>query len=161
MIRSATFDDLPAIVAIYNATIASRASTAELEPVTVEGRRAWFERHAPGRLLVVDDDGVVPAWLGVLPHHERAAYAITGEVAVYVAPDARRGGYGGRLLDAAIERAPSWGLQVLLGRIFAHNEASLALFEGRGFLRWGLLPGVCVLDGVARDVVIMGRRVAP
>jgi L-amino acid N-acyltransferase YncA len=158
-IRAATLDDLPAIVAIYNAAIPARASTADLVPVPVDARRPWFDRHAPGRLLVLVDDAGVQAWAGVLPHHERAAYAGTGEVAVYVDPAARGRGAGGRLLDDVIARAPTWGLRVLLGRIFAHNEASLALFAGRGFARWGLLPGVCVLDGVERDVVIVGRRV--
>jgi L-amino acid N-acyltransferase YncA len=47
--RDATLDDLPAIVAIYNSTIASRQVTADLEPVSVESRLAWFLAH---RLLV-------------------------------------------------------------------------------------------------------------
>ena len=45
--RDATLDDLPAIVAIYNSTIASRDVTADLEPVSVESRRAWFDAHGP------------------------------------------------------------------------------------------------------------------
>ena len=35
-LRNATEHDLPAIVAIYNATIPSRMVTADLDPVTVE-----------------------------------------------------------------------------------------------------------------------------
>ena len=37
-IRDATEADLPAIVDIHNAAIASRVSTAQLEPVTVENQ---------------------------------------------------------------------------------------------------------------------------
>ena len=33
-LRLATLDDLPAIVAIYNSTIAGRMVTADLEPVS-------------------------------------------------------------------------------------------------------------------------------
>ena len=29
---------------------------------------------------------------------------------------------------------------------------------GRGFERWGLLPRVAELDGIERDLVIVGRR---
>ncbi len=38
-IRDGTADDLCAIVAIYNAAIAGRMATADLEPVSVEARR--------------------------------------------------------------------------------------------------------------------------
>ena len=38
-IREAIEADLPAIVEIYNAAIASRVSTAQLRPVTVETQR--------------------------------------------------------------------------------------------------------------------------
>jgi len=43
--RAATEADLPAIVEIYNSTIPGRMVTADLEPVTVESRRAWFQAH--------------------------------------------------------------------------------------------------------------------
>ena len=34
--------DLPKIVSTYNSTIASRLVTADLEPVSVESKQAWF-----------------------------------------------------------------------------------------------------------------------
>ena len=55
---------------------------------------------------------------------------------------------------------PRLGLQTLLGFIFGHNAASLTLFERLGFERWALLPRVAELDGVERDLVIVGRRVS-
>ena len=39
------------------------------------------------------------------------------------------------------------------------EKTSVALFEGFGFSRWGHLPAIAELDGVARDLVIVGRRV--
>ena len=45
-IRDATIDDLPGIVAIYNAAIPERMATADLEPVSVESRHAWFAEHS-------------------------------------------------------------------------------------------------------------------
>ena len=45
--RDATLDDLPGIVAIYNSTVPSRLVTADLEPVSVESRMAWFHAHGP------------------------------------------------------------------------------------------------------------------
>jgi len=71
---------------------------------------------------------------------------------------AQGGGIGGRLLSRALERAPALGLTTLVGFIFAHNGPSVALFEGLRFARWGHLPRVARLDGVERDLLILGRR---
>jgi phosphinothricin acetyltransferase len=68
---------------------------------------------------------------------------------------------GGTLLETAIARAPGLKLSALIGSIFAHNEASLRLFEQAGFERWGVLRQVANVDGVEHDVVIMGRHVSP
>jgi len=35
----------------------------------------------------------------------------------------------------------------------------LKLFEQLGFRRWGLLPRIAQLDGVERDLTILGRHV--
>jgi phosphinothricin acetyltransferase len=64
-----------------------------------------------------------------------------------------------KLLEEAIRRAPSLEFSALVGLIFAHNDASLKLFKRFGFERWGLLPRVAQLDGIVRDLVIMGRPV--
>jgi phosphinothricin acetyltransferase len=82
-------------------------------------------------------------------------------IAIYVAPSHRRTGLGRHLLQTAIDRAPGLGLHTILGYIFGHNEPSLRLFEAHGFERWAHLPRVAVLDGVERDLVIVGRRVKP
>lgn len=164
ILRDATEADLPAIVAIYNATIPGRMVTADLEPVTVDSRRAWFTAHQqPSRPLWVlsDSTGAVRAWLSFDTFYPRAAYDGTAMIAIYVDPACRRAGHGRRLLQSALDRAPSLGLHTLLGYIFGHNEPSLRLFNAYGFQRWAHLPRVAVLDGIERDLVIVGRRVAP
>ena len=62
-------------------------------------------------------------------------------------------------MHRSIAHAPAIRVSTLLGLIFGHNEPSLRLVEKHGFTRWGFLPRVAVLDGVERDLVIMGRRV--
>ena len=163
ILRSATEADLPAIVAIYNSTIASRMVTADLEPVTVEARKPWLAAHQnPARPIWVlcEAAGAVVAWLSFDTFYPRAAYDGTAMIAIYVAPERRRGGLGRHLLQQAIARAPGLGLHTLLGYIFGHNEPSLRLFESHGFQRWAHLPRVAVLDGIERDLIIVGRRVA-
>ncbi len=160
-IRDAVEADLPAIVAIYTASIPGRMATGDLEPVSVTSRLAWFRNHAPTRhpIWALETGGSVAGWLSFQPFYGRAAYRATAELSIYVAPDHQRKGAGRRLLAEAVRRAPSLGLRTLLGFIFAHNEPSLRLFEGLGFQRWGCLPRVADLAGADRDLVIVGLRV--
>lgn len=162
IVRDAEAADLPAIVAIYNSIIPGRMVTADLEPITVESRVSWLQMHDPARrpIWVVEEDGAVSAWLSFDAFYPRAAYDGTAMIAIYVAEARRRGGLGRMLLTRAIEHAPSLGIRVLLGYIFAHNDPSLRLFSAFGFERWAHLPGVTRLDGIDRDVIIMGKRVA-
>lgn len=160
-VRLAVPADLPAVVAIYNQTIPGRMATAQLEPVTVDERRPWFAAHTPDRrpMWVVDGEDRVIAWVGLSDFHERAAYAATAQISIYLDEAVRGRGLGGRLLDHAIAASPAVGVGTLVGLVFAHNTPSLALFEGRGFERWSHLPQVAELDGVLRDLVHLGRRV--
>ncbi len=159
--RTATRSDLPQIVEIYNSTISSRIATADTEPVSVASRVRWFEEHTPNRrpLWVVEDAGRVVAWLSFSTFYGRPAYAKTAELSVYVHEAFRKRGFGAYLLTQALARAPTLEVDTLLGFIFGHNEPSLALFRRFGFLRWGELPKVAALDGVERDLIIVGRRI--
>jgi L-amino acid N-acyltransferase YncA len=160
-IRDAVESDLPAIVDIYNAAVATRMSTAQLEPVTVESRRNWLSDHSPDRhpFWVMEIDGQIAGWLTIKPFIPRCAYIGTVELSVYVDEKFRRRGAARTLLQEAIARAPALEITAMVGLIFAHNDPSLRLFEQLGFARWGLLPQVALLDGVHRDLIIMGRRV--
>lgn len=162
-LRDAVENDLPAIVAIYNATISGRMVTADTEPVTVESRIPWFRAHnARTRpLWVVLDGDRLCAWLSVNSFYGRPAYTPTAEVSIYVAESHRRRGLGRDLLQRAIAGAPACEIRTLLGFIFAHNAPSLRLFAAHGFEPWGHLPRVAMLDGIERDLIIVGRRVAP
>jgi len=160
--RDASAADLPAIVDIYNAAIPGRMATADTEPVSVAARLAWLHEHDPARrpLWLAVEGARVLGWLSFQPFYGRPAYHATAEVSVYVAPGAQRRGIGRALLTHALAEAPRLRLRTLLGFVFGHNTPSLALFECLGFERWALLPGVAELDGVERDLVIVGRRVS-
>jgi phosphinothricin acetyltransferase len=161
-LRAAAESDLPAIVEIYNSAIATRVATAQLEPVTVGERLPWFRDHSAEAhpIWVLELDEQVAGWLSFSAFIPRCAYHATSELSVYVHESFWRRGVGAHLLGAAIEGAPSLGVKTLLGLIFGHNEASLRLFEKFGFERWGCLPRVANLDGVERDLVIVGRHLA-
>jgi L-amino acid N-acyltransferase YncA len=109
-------------------------------------------------LWVIEEAGVICGWLSFQSFYGRPAYHATAELSVYIAPDAHRRGYARKLIAEAIRRAPGFGLKTLLGFIFGHNEPSLALFRSFGFETWAHLPCVADLDGIERDLMILGRR---
>ena len=160
-IRLAAPADLPAIVSIYNASIPGRMATADVEPVSVTEREEWFRGFEPKRrpLWVYEHEGAIAGWLGLRSYYPRPAYHRTVESAVYVDPQHRRRGIAHELLDNALREAPSRGIANLLAFVFVHNQPSVTLFEAHGFERWGLLPRVCEIDGIERDVLILGRRI--
>jgi phosphinothricin acetyltransferase len=160
--RTATIEDLPAIVAIYNSTIASRQVTADTEPITVESRNAWFYEHTPEKrpLWVIEGDGhEILGWLSFSDFYGRPAYSGTAELSIYLHENARGKGLGKYLLLEAITYAPKVKVHTLLGFIFGHNTPSLNLFAAFNFQIWANMPGVATLDGIERDLIIFGKRV--
>jgi len=160
-ISYARLSDLPAIVDIYNSTIASRKVTADLEPVTVEQRLPWFESHAPERrpIWVAKSGSELLAWASLSNFYGRPAYDGTAELSVYVAENARGTGVGTRIVEHVFSECPRLEVNTLLGFVFAHNEPSIGLLRKLGFEQWGYYPEVAVLDGVARDLAILGKKI--
>ena len=162
-LRAATENDLADIAAIYNSIIPGRMVTADLEPVTVESRRPWLAAHIPltRPVWVLADEATagVVGWMSFDTFNVRAAYDGTVMIAIYLAESHRGRGLGRALLAHALAVAPQHGVHTILGYIFGHNAPSLQLFAKMGFAQWAYLPRVAVLDGVDRDLVIVGRRV--
>lgn len=161
-IRDAAMEDLPRIVDIYNSTIEGRMVTADLDPITVESRVDWFHDHHPGTrpLWVMTEEEKIIGWLSFQDFYGRPAYKGTAEVSIYIDASCRNRGIGKTLLEEAIRRAPDYGIRTLLGFVFGHNEPSIRLFKRYGFESWAHLPNVAELDGVERDLVILGKRVS-
>ncbi|CAN5329913.1 GNAT family N-acetyltransferase [soil metagenome] len=174
-LRLADPADLPAIVDIYNSTVASREVTADTEPVTVESRLAWFRAHQrlERPLWVAEpiarstDTGIratamlpsVLGWMTLSDFYGRPAYSATAEISLYCHEAVRGRGLGSLMLSEAIKFAPQAQVQTLLGFVFGHNKASRALFAKYRFETWGHLDKVASLDGIERDLLILGRRV--
>lgn len=161
VIEDANLEDLDRIVEIYNSTIPSRVVTADLEPATVESKRKWFDEHSANHrpLWVMRIEGRIIAWLSFQSFYGRPAYNATAEISIYIAVENRSKGIGSILLEKAISESPKLSLTALVGFVFAHNVPSLQLLKKYNFDQWGYLPRVAILDGVERDLVIVGRRV--
>ena len=159
--RNAAMDDLPRIVDIYNSTIAGRMVTADTEPVTAESRMKWFNAHEPVHrpLWMVTADGKTIGWVSFQSFYGRPAYEATAEISIYLEEKSTGRGFGKIILQHAMDCCEKLKIKTLLGFIFAHNEPSLKLFAKKGFEKWAFLPRVANLDGIERDVIIVGKRI--
>ncbi len=156
-IRQAEMEDLPNIVAIYNSTIASGKVTADTQPVSLESRIPWFQRHNAKRpLFVVEEAGEIVGWLSFEDFYGRPAYSITAEISIYIRSDKRGIGIGDGLLRHAINQALQMDLKRLVAFIFAANQPSIKLFQKYGFVTWGQLPEVAEIDQQTHDLQILG-----
>jgi ribosomal protein S18 acetylase RimI-like enzyme len=74
---------------------------------------------------------------------------------MYVAPEARRTGVGGALLEAALEEATRAGIDHLELTVSAPQKAARALYERIGFRAIGTIPSAMRVDGVDVDEAFM------
>jgi L-amino acid N-acyltransferase YncA len=159
-IRTATVNDLPSIVEIYNQTIASRMVTAETEPVTVKQKQDWFDKHDSQRpIFIYEQHNKVLGWLSFSSFYGRPAYAGTCEISVYVHHLTRGNGIGWQLLKFAERHSHLIDVNILLAFIFSHNSPSIHLFEKLGYVQWGELPDVATMDNRQYSLTILGKTV--
>lgn len=153
----ASLTDLPAIVAIYNQSVG--VANADFAPVSVASRQAWFLAHDTNRpIWVLKTTDAVVAWVSLSNLYDRPAYGCSTEISVYVDKAYAGLGLGRYLVKAMLAYAPSIGVHNVVALIFAHNQASLALFGACGFNRWGVLPAIALSQGAMADVVILGIK---
>lgn len=159
IIRLARVEDLPAINAIYNQAVEQLFCTAHLSPVDMEYSLSWFSAHIADRypVCVSEEDGQLSGWVSLGPYRsDRQALAHVGEVSYYVHQDCRGRGVGSRLLEYAIELAPSCGLSILVAILLDKNPGSIALLKKFEFSQWGAMPGIAIIGEERADHLYYG-----
>lgn len=174
IVQLADKEDLPAILAIYNQSIAGKQATANLTPVTCAERQGWFDEHlnsATRPIYIVKamvagadrsaEQTVSPmvAWGSFSDLYARPAYHISTEISIYLHQEYHGQRLGSLLTRWMLTRAPSLGIHNVVALIFAHNQPSLGLFRKLGFEQWGYMPKVCDMEGFIADVVMLGKAV--
>jgi phosphinothricin acetyltransferase len=159
MIREATPADLPRLTDIYNEAIAEGGFTGDLDPLSLENRRAWFADHqAPYAVFVKTLDGAVAGYVALSPYRKgRRAFAGTCEISYYVARPHRGRGIGRELVRHALERAGALGFTTVLAIILESNGRSIELLRKAGFAISGRLPRVARVQGEYLDHLYLSR----
>jgi len=158
-IKSATLNDLPQIVSIYNQAISVGGKTADTAIFSVQQRLAWFESHQPTTfplLVAVEQDQVV-GYLTISPYRNaRPAVRKTAEVSYYIHFQHHRKGIASRLLDYAIQLCPRLRLETLVALLISHNQGSIQLLKKQGFEQWACLPNIVHINGQQFDHLYYG-----
>jgi len=145
-IRAATPEDLPALTDIYNHYIVHTPITFDLQPLTPEERRDWFDEHADSgrhRLLVAEDtDGHLVGYTTSSRWRPKAAYDTTVESSVYCRDGATGRGTGTRLYEALFAAIADQDVHRIVAGATMPNPASIALHERFGFTRVGEFTAV-------------------
>ncbi|BCJ38883.1 phosphinothricin N-acetyltransferase [Actinocatenispora thailandica] len=139
--RPARLDDLPRLTEIYNHYVLTTAITFDVEPVTVEGRRGWFDEHAPKgrhRLLVADYDGVVLGYASSSQFRAKPAYETSVELSVYLAPEHTGYGAGSLLYRQLLDELDGADVHRVYAGVCLPNEASVRLHRSLGFQSVGV-----------------------
>lgn len=142
-IRQSKLADLPALTEIYNEAILTTTATFDIEPKTIEDRRAWFESHGPRHpILVAEVDGQVAGWGCLTKWSDRPAYDDTAETSFYVVEKKRGQGIGRAIKGALIHEARRLGFHTLIARVAEGSEPSRHLNKSFGFIHIGTMKEV-------------------
>ena len=159
-IRLATAADASAIAEIYAHYVEHSAATFDEPPAP--DAQAFAERIEGGRLpflVASSPDGAITGYAYLGPYIERSAYRHTASVSVYVAPDARGGGIGRKLLEELLREGAAAGIEQAIAIIaVTEDPASIALHARCGFKEAGRLTRVGLKFGRWYDVVLMQRE---
>ncbi len=156
VIRRATIEDVPALLAIYNYEIVNGIATLDVTPKTLEEWTGWFDAHQTDLhpIFVVECDGKVAGYTSFSPYRRKEAYRSTVELSVYVDPAMRGRGLAKCLLGAIIEHARQHEeIHLIVSVIVDGNAASMRLHERYGFAKCGVVHEVGFKKGRYHDIL--------
>lgn len=135
-VRRAAPGDAAALTVIYNHYIRDTPATFDIAEKSVAETTAWLNQFSDtGRYqcFVAQDAGRVIGWASSHPYGERAAYAPTIRVSIYLAPGATGQGAGRRLYQALFAALEDQDIHRAYAGIVLPNAASVALHRAFGF----------------------------
>ena len=160
-IRLAAPDDAEVVRAIYAPYCETPISFEAGPPAVDEMRRRIDKVLQRDPWLMCEDGGEALGYAYAGPHRERAAYAWSVDVSVYVRQDRRRRGVGRALYAALLGVLPLQGYVTAFAGVTLPNAASVGLHEAMGFTPVGVYRQVGFKCGAWHDVAWFQRPLCP
>ena len=161
MIRIATTDDIPQILAIYGPYIEHSTASFEYTVPTEEAFRERFLRITKQfPWLVWEEEGRILGYAYASRPFERAAYQWCAEDSLYLLPQAQGKGIGKKLLTALEKILTYQGYRVVYAIITSENERSLAFHRRCGYAFLAEMPHCGVKFGKSLGIVWMEKRLS-
>ena len=135
-IRPGVEADLRALNDVYDHYVRATHVTFDLEPISIEDRRAWFEDHAltgSHRLFVACADDRLVGFATSSPYAARRGYDTSVQTSVHLAPDVTGRGIGTALYRTLFEAIAPQDLHRAYAGVALPNDGSLALHPRFGF----------------------------
>lgn len=162
-IRTGDAGDLKTLLAIYNHYVERSHATFDIRRATMAERGVWLSRyaaHSRYQLLVAQAEGDVLGYATSSPYRPHPAFEHTVETSVYVHPDAKRQGIGGRLYDALLDRLHDTGIHLAVAAVALPNDGSVALHRSRGFREVGTFTEYAIKNNRWISSTWFERRIA-
>src|SRR2546426_3103969 len=111
IIGTATEDDLPGILEIYNDAILNTTATFDTEPQTLEDKREWLrEASFPYIVLVAQRDGQVAGWASLRRFPPKGGDRVTAEKSLHIHAHLLGQGLCSLLMKTLIQYAGAKGI---------------------------------------------------
>lgn len=162
-VREATIADASNLVAHLQELAAEPGINIPLSPdevISVEHEKAVlkdFHDSPRALMLVAEDEGQLVGELSLKAVSSRKAVRHVATLGMSVKSAHRRKGVGRKLLDAALEWAPSAGIKRIELYVYARNAPAIALYEACGFVAEGTRRGFIKEGDAYLDDVVMGK----
>lgn len=148
--------DTDAITAIYNHYIEKTTVSFETEKLsTAQMHKRICDISSEYPYIVYETDGQVVGYAYVHQWKERAAYHLTVETTIYLAPGHKHEGIGTVLMRELTARCKAAGYRVLIACITGENAESLDFHRSLGFIQASHFHNVGYKLGRMLDVVDM------
>ena len=155
MIRPATPEDVPALLAIWNAEIRETLVTFNWIEKTADEMR---EMIATRPAFLVADEGAGPLGFATYTQFRGGVgYHHTMEHTIILGPAARGRGVGRALISAIEDHARAGGAHSLFAGVSAANPEGRAFHAAVGFAEVAVLPQVGRKAGQWLDLVLMQK----
>lgn len=156
--RLATYEDVNSMLNIYNDAVQARISTADTKPIKLEQKQDEFKKNDIEKypIWVQEYHEKIIGYICYKPYSNRDGFSKTSEISIYLDKNFQGQKLGQQFLEQALNEAPKLGFKNVVAYIFKDNEASIKLFKKFKFKEWGCLPSIACIDGVSKDLMILG-----